>query len=123
MSDNIPALLVADGKARRGTLVQVLVDGTWQKGTAAELDFTEHKIAVALENGETLHVNASEVHRQHPQPSHAAAAPGGHPPAAPAADKKGAECPKCKGKGERKAVAGVVGKLVECKECHGKGHI
>lgn len=32
MSDNIPALLVADGKARRGTLVQVLVDGTWQKG-------------------------------------------------------------------------------------------
>eukprot|EP00667_Euglena_gracilis_P022225 EG_transcript_24641 len=129
MADFVPAIVVANGKARVGTLVQVERDGDLLKGKVAEFDAGSKTVTVALDGGEEVAVEAGRVQRQQPQagPPQPAAAPAAKPakPAAAAPARTPPpqpECAKCHGKGERKAVLGLAGKMKACKACEGTGH-
>eukprot|EP00669_Euglena_mutabilis_P005483 TRINITY_DN1694_c0_g1_i1.p1 TRINITY_DN1694_c0_g1~~TRINITY_DN1694_c0_g1_i1.p1 ORF type:complete len:131 (+),score=40.42 TRINITY_DN1694_c0_g1_i1:38-394(+) len=116
MTDFIPAIVVANGQAREGTLVQVMQDGEWQKGKVTQMDFPASKVHIALDNGETAVVDAPEVHRQKPQLAPQATADAKSTPQPTQATK--AECKECQGQGQRK---GLLGKK-SCKSCKGTGN-
>eukprot|EP00667_Euglena_gracilis_P027098 EG_transcript_33219 len=133
MADFVPAIVIANGKARVGTLVQIERDGDLLKGKVVEFDAGSKTVTVALDGGEEVAVEAGQVQRQQPQagPPQPPAAVATAKPTAPAqptvvvparTPPTQAECAKCHGKGERKAVLGLAGKLKACKACDGTGH-
>jgi thioredoxin 1 len=72
----LPGLLIANGKARYGTKVQIVRDGAWLKGTAVGLDYEKQLVQITFETGRTSQYAAADVHRQFPHaPTSAPAAP------------------------------------------------
>eukprot|EP00667_Euglena_gracilis_P022893 EG_transcript_25650 len=112
----VPAIVVANGKARMGTLIQIMQDDEWVKGKVSLIDFEGQRLEVALDNGATVSVEPHEVVRQTPQ----GPAPEGVAPAKPEPPAKEA-CGACEGKGERRGSFLGLGKPKPCRDCDGTG--
>eukprot|EP00669_Euglena_mutabilis_P001780 TRINITY_DN1235_c0_g1_i2.p1 TRINITY_DN1235_c0_g1~~TRINITY_DN1235_c0_g1_i2.p1 ORF type:complete len:119 (+),score=21.78 TRINITY_DN1235_c0_g1_i2:41-358(+) len=100
------AIVIANGRARKGTLVQAQQGEDLVKGKVADIDFVNLTIDIAVDGGkETVTVPALEVHRLTPQPTL---------PNKP-------KCDDCRGNGKRRSLLGVAGKLKPCQRCDGTG--
>eukprot|EP00667_Euglena_gracilis_P008684 EG_transcript_8792 len=114
-SVNLPAIVVANGRVRVGTLVHVVYDGQWQDGTVTAFDLKRRSVDVELDDtGCVVMLDSSEVHRQTPASLRS--------PRALVKEPK-PECNKCNGKGERRAMMGLSSKMKQCKACVGTGHL
>jgi len=139
MDDELaPAILIANGRARHGTLVQVQWRDAWMTGHVASLDFDRGLVEVALDSGDVLHLDPGEVHRQFPQ-----AIPWLHRGSACSAEGKvvgpaaGLKCPPvdeileehrrkcldCQGAGQRRGLRGLSAKMKACRTCGGSGRV
>eukprot|EP00667_Euglena_gracilis_P015035 EG_transcript_15602 len=108
-----PAILVANGRVRVGSLVYVGHSGCWLPGTVVEFDVKLQTVVVNLDDGGSVTVDSSEVHRINPgSPNTRFGSPRRARP----------ECLKCNGKGERRALLGLSSKMKLCKACDGTGH-
>eukprot|EP00667_Euglena_gracilis_P027491 EG_transcript_33985 len=114
----VPAIVVANGKARVGTLIQIMQDDEWVKGKVSLIDFEGQRLEVALDNGATVSVEPHEVVRQSPQ----GPAPDGETKPEPLAKEDHAPCTTCEGTGERRGSFLGLGKAKPCKVCDGTGH-
>eukprot|EP00668_Euglena_longa_P019574 GGOE01024352.1.p1 GENE.GGOE01024352.1~~GGOE01024352.1.p1 ORF type:complete len:136 (+),score=45.06 GGOE01024352.1:42-410(+) len=115
----VPSLVVANGKARVGTLIQIMQDDEWVKGKVSMIDFEGKRLEVALDSGENVSVEPHEVVRQNPQ----GPAPEGVKPSQPVKEEhQTPACTKCEGTGERRGSFLGIGKGKPCKVCDGSGH-
>eukprot|EP00667_Euglena_gracilis_P024562 EG_transcript_28342 len=110
-SANQPTIVVANGKARVGTVVQVVHDGQWQDGTVTAFDKKKKTVVVELDDGGSVTLDSSEVHRQGPASLRG-----------PAKEPR-PQCDKCNGTGERRSFLGLSSKMKQCKACVGTGHL
>eukprot|EP00668_Euglena_longa_P008214 GGOE01009888.1.p2 GENE.GGOE01009888.1~~GGOE01009888.1.p2 ORF type:complete len:146 (-),score=24.83 GGOE01009888.1:1011-1397(-) len=108
-----PSIVVANGKARVGTLVLVVRDSQWQDGKVTTFDTKRKTVVVELDEGGSVTLDSSEVQRQGPA-SLRSPRIGKEPKP---------ECHKCNGTGERRALLGLSSRMKQCKACAGTGHL
>eukprot|EP00668_Euglena_longa_P025749 GGOE01032185.1.p3 GENE.GGOE01032185.1~~GGOE01032185.1.p3 ORF type:complete len:144 (-),score=29.93 GGOE01032185.1:1156-1536(-) len=106
-----PSIVVANGKARVGTLVLVVRDSQWQDGKVTTFDTKRKTVVVELDEGGSVTLDSSEVQRQGPASLRS-----------PVKEPK-PECHKCNGKGERRSFLGLSSKMKQCKACVGTGQL
>ena len=61
MSLQIPAITVANGRARVGTQVQTRCGSTWQKGEVLAIQFKSGTVQVAYDDGDLQTVDVTQV--------------------------------------------------------------